>query len=124
MKSKFLWLAITAIAFSFNTKAQDYPTTPPEVSPMPMKPEMTEIWEPQVPVVTPAEVLGDAPSDAIILFDGSNLDQWVSKTRPYPTCAMENRRQRPYGSSTRFWFYSDKNEIWGLPIAFRIQRPR
>ena len=53
--------------------------TPPEVSPMPMKPEMTEIWEPQVSVVTPAKKLGDAPSDAIILFDGKNMDQWVSQ---------------------------------------------
>lgn len=43
-----------------------------------MKPEMTEIWEPEVPVVTPAKTLGDAPSDAIILFDGKDLSQWVS----------------------------------------------
>lgn len=62
--------------------AQQYPNTPPEVSPMPMKPEMTEIWEPEVEVVTPAKVLGDAPSDAIILFDGTNLDQWVSQRNP------------------------------------------
>lgn len=55
------------------------PNTPPEKSPMPMKPEMTEIWEPEVTVVKPAEKLGDAPSDAIILFDGKNLDQWVSQ---------------------------------------------
>ncbi|MEO2073348.1 MAG: DUF1080 domain-containing protein [Zunongwangia sp.] len=58
----------------------DAPNTPPEVSPMPMKPEMTEIWEPQVSKITPGEKPGDAPSDAIILFDGENLDQWVSQT--------------------------------------------
>ncbi|MGI9530181.1 3-keto-disaccharide hydrolase [Lutimonas sp.] len=63
-----------------NVSAQfDAPNTPPEESPMPMKPEMTEIWEPEVTVVTPADILGDAPSDAIILFDGKNLDQWVSQ---------------------------------------------
>ena len=44
-----------------------------------MKPEMTEIWEPEVKIVTPASKLGDAPSDAIILFDGKDLDQWVSQ---------------------------------------------
>jgi hypothetical protein len=53
--------------------------TPPEVSPMPMKPEMTEIWEPEVKTVTPGKQVGEAPSDAIILFDGKNMDQWVSQ---------------------------------------------
>jgi hypothetical protein len=38
--------------------AQQYPNTPPKVSPMPMKPEMTEIWEPEVPMVTPAKRQG------------------------------------------------------------------
>jgi len=42
------------------------------------KHEDTEIYEPVPKVVTPAKVLGDAPSDAIVLFDGKNLDQWVS----------------------------------------------
>jgi hypothetical protein len=68
-------------AISFQSLGQ-YSSKPPEVSPMPMKPEMTEIWEPEVSVVTPAKKLGDAPSDAIILFDGSNLDQWVSQEDP------------------------------------------
>jgi len=37
-------------------------------------PEMTEYWTPQPPVVdSPA---GGVPSDAIVLFDGSNLDEW------------------------------------------------
>lgn len=44
---------------------------------MPMKPEMTEFWEPEVPVITPGKTLGEAPSDAIVLFDGKNLDQWA-----------------------------------------------
>ncbi len=42
------------------------------------KPEDTEYWTPVPKVVTPGKVLGDAPSDAIILFDGKNLDQWVA----------------------------------------------
>lgn len=43
------------------------------------KPEDTEIWSPQVPVVTPtAGVFQKAPSDAIVLFDGTNLNQWTS----------------------------------------------
>lgn len=36
----------------------------------------TEIWSPEPPVVTPGNTPQDAPSDAIILFNGKNLDQW------------------------------------------------
>lgn len=94
MNSKVLWLVLIAIIFAIPSQAQHtYPSTPPEVSPMPMKPEMTEIWEPEVAVVTPAKVLGDAPSDAVILFDGSSLNQWVSRTdntKPAPWKIVDN----------------------------------
>lgn len=42
-----------------------------------MKHEDTELYTPVPPVVTPGKSCGDAPSDAIILFNGSNLNQWV-----------------------------------------------
>jgi hypothetical protein len=42
-----------------------------------MKHEDTELYTPVPPVVTPGKSCGDAPSDAIILFDGKNLDKWV-----------------------------------------------
>jgi hypothetical protein len=38
----------------------------------------TEIWEPVPKVVTPGATDAEPPSDAIVLFDGKNLDQWVS----------------------------------------------
>lgn len=41
-------------------------------------PESTEIWEPQPRLVTPGINPGTAPSDATILFDGTNLDNWES----------------------------------------------
>ena len=41
--------------------------------------EVTEIWDPEPKVVIPGKSFRDAPSDAIILFDGSNLDKWVHK---------------------------------------------
>jgi hypothetical protein len=41
------------------------------------KPEDTEVWEPVPKVVTPGKDFS-APSDAIVLFDGKNLDQWVT----------------------------------------------
>lgn len=48
------------------------------------KPEDTEIWDPIPKVVTPGKSCGDAPSDAIILFDGKNLDQWVQNSDGSP----------------------------------------
>ena len=41
-------------------------------------PKLTEVWSPVPKVVTPGKMSSDAPSDAIILFDGKNLDEWVS----------------------------------------------
>ena len=46
-------------------------------SPAP-KPADTEVWEPEPKVVTPGASCGAPPSDAIILFDGKNVDEWVS----------------------------------------------
>tara|TARA_B100001027_G_C16112424_1_gene261085 strand:- start:190 stop:423 length:234 start_codon:yes stop_codon:yes gene_type:complete len=41
------------------------------------KPEDTEVWEPEPIKVSPG--LDGAPSsDAIVLFDGTNLSQWKS----------------------------------------------
>lgn len=48
-------------------------------APMGMRPEMTEMFTPQPVVVTPGDAATQsAPSDAIVLFDGSNLDHWMS----------------------------------------------
>ncbi|MEL7532525.1 MAG: DUF1080 domain-containing protein, partial [Bacteroidota bacterium] len=43
-----------------------------------MKPEETEVWEPVPAVVTPGEQSHLPPSDAIVLFDGSNFEAWES----------------------------------------------
>ncbi len=43
------------------------------------RPEDTEVWAPEVPVIVPGPATTTpAPSDAIVLFDGKDLNEWVS----------------------------------------------
>jgi hypothetical protein len=56
------------------------------------KPEDTEQWEPVPRKVSPGVDVSAAPSDAIVLFDGRNLDEWVmAKDRSPARWRVENR---------------------------------
>jgi hypothetical protein len=64
-----LCAALTAVAASVFAQ-QPVPAAP--------KPQDTEVWQPVPRVVTPGTNNTAPPSDAIVLFDGKNLDEWVS----------------------------------------------
>ena len=70
MKNKILLTAGILMIVCHNLRAQE------------AKPADTEVWAPVPAVVTAGNTTLDAPSDAIILFDGKNLDQWVSVKNP------------------------------------------
>ncbi|MDR2968752.1 MAG: DUF1080 domain-containing protein [Tannerellaceae bacterium] len=58
---------------SVNAQEKEYPKAEA------MKPGMSEFWTPQPPVVQPGnDYTITAPSDAIVLFDGTNLNAWKS----------------------------------------------
>jgi len=42
------------------------------------KPADTEVWKPVPAIVTPGRTNADPPSDAVVLFDGKNLDAWAT----------------------------------------------
>lgn len=69
-------LALLSLA---SAAAQTGNSAPGQASANPTpKPEDTEVWTPVPQVVTPAAVCAAPPSDAIVLFDGKNLDEWVA----------------------------------------------
>jgi len=81
-----LILAVAAL-LPLPAHAQRPPVDPPTVqtpaaaaaqTPAKPGPKDTEVWEPVPPVVTPGATVSAPPSDAIVLFDGTNLDQWVT----------------------------------------------
>ena len=56
-----------------------------------MRPQMTEIWDPEVLIVTPGKTPANAPSDAIVLFDGENLeDEWTNNNGKNPKWKVAN----------------------------------
>jgi hypothetical protein len=74
LSTKSLALA-AAIAFAAPVFAQQPAAQQPAAQ---MKHQDTEVYEPAPPIVTPGKTIADPPSDAIILFDGKNQDEWVS----------------------------------------------
>src|SRR5450755_1514544 len=72
--------AITATLLISHLPAQApaaNPAAAQAAAPQP-KPEETEVWTPEPPVITPGAKNEEPPSDAIHLFDGKNIDEWVS----------------------------------------------
>jgi hypothetical protein len=72
---KKLLLTAFSLASAFAAHAQ--------LQPAKQTPESSELWSPVPRVVTPGKITPalsgfSAPSDAIVLFDGKNLDAWVS----------------------------------------------
>ncbi|NKJ20029.1 DUF1080 domain-containing protein [Dyella sp. SG609] len=64
-------LALALLPFALAAGVASAQTTPPAGDP-----KATEQWEPVPPVVTPGQRDAAPPSDAIVLFDGHNLEQW------------------------------------------------
>ena len=81
-KIKILFLFLFVANFGLMAQTEE---------PMKMKPQMTEIWDPEVSIVTPGATPMDAPSDAIVLFDGTDLErEWTNADGGKPGWKVED----------------------------------
>ena len=74
-------LTISLLFTAVYAFGQVQPTTKPATKypePEKMTPGMTEIWDPEVKIIQPGITNSDAPSDAIVLFNGSDISaEWT-----------------------------------------------
>jgi hypothetical protein len=66
MKKSFLLLSLIFYFLSVNAQGD---------------PKLTEVWRPEPKVIAPGKTAQDAPSDAVILFDGKDLSQWQEASK-------------------------------------------
>jgi hypothetical protein len=85
---KLLIITVMLFIYAYSSgqeQQRTVPATPRPVNPNKMVPGMTEIWDPEVKIITPGAKDSDAPSDAIILFDGSDISSEWSDNRGNPS---------------------------------------
>lgn len=83
---KLLIISIMLFGYALGhsqTQQTNRPARP--VDPNRMTPGMTEIWDPEVKIIQPGETDSDAPSDAIVLFDGSDISTEWTDNRGNPS---------------------------------------
>jgi hypothetical protein len=86
-------------------------------------PAETEVWEPVPGFVTPGTSDSAPPSDAIVLFDGKNLDEWVNTGDQSPAnwivnkgVLTVNKASRSGNIETRRGFHNFQLHIeWKIP---------
>jgi hypothetical protein len=88
------------------------------------KPEDTEVWTPVPKIVTPGATNAAAPSDAIVLFDGRSLSEWVASsdtTKPAGWTVRNgvmtvNKKAGDIQTKRRFTNYQIHLE-WQVPVG-------
>jgi hypothetical protein len=73
-------LVLVSLLFMNSLYAQERPT---------IEPKLTEVWEPVPAKIAPGEN-NAPPSDAIILFDGKDLNEWTNGSGAKPEWVVEN----------------------------------
>jgi hypothetical protein len=78
LKAFAMVIAVTVPGLTQTAAAPQGANQQTSAKPVAPKPQDTEVWEPVPKVVTPGSTESAPPSDAIVLFDGKDLNEWVS----------------------------------------------
>lgn len=66
------------------------PATAQEIDRSKGDPKLSEYYDPAAPLVTPGKTSQDPPSDAIVLFDGKDFNNWESERKNPIQWTLEN----------------------------------
>ena len=75
---KLLIISLLLFTYAYSSGQEQQmtkPATPRPVDPNRMTPGMTEIWDPEVKIIQSGVTDREAPSDAIVLFDGTDINK-------------------------------------------------
>ncbi len=84
---KLLIISLMLFSYAYSSAQEQQRTAPPArpVDPNRMVPGMTEIMDPEVTIIQPGATNSDAPSDAIVLFNGTDVNAEWSDSKGNPT---------------------------------------
>lgn len=80
---------------------------------------------PRPEVVTPGQTAADAPSDAIVLFDGSNLDEWIMEKDGSPAdwIVKDGYMEVPPNDKTVGGYIQTKREFGDVQLHIEFATP-
>lgn len=82
---KKIFSILVMLATAANMFAQQRQQTQAPVNPTRMQPGMLEVWDPEVRIIQPGATNSEPPSDAIVLFNGTDINNEWEDTRGNPS---------------------------------------
>ena len=126
MKKIYFMLILTSAAVTLNAQAQQQrqqsqqpQQSQVKVDPARMVPGMLEIMEPVVKIIQPGATNSQPPSDAIILFDGTDINKEWEDTKGNPSKWIV--KDGDADQCQRVWLYKDKTEVFKYAAAYRME---
>ena len=84
-------------------------------------PKDTEVWTPVPPVVAPGAQVGGAPSDALVLFDGTDLSHWVAVKDKAPAGWTSRKPSKSLSPKSRRASQPLASDVAGRPRVLKVK---